>query len=189
MGTRDANLFVDPKDRSDLPEVFDDFETDYATLSKEWHRSKRNGEKLCQFTASTAINVIAPPRAGKRLLVLDLDHTLLDFKQDSVAQRPFLEYFLTACYVNYDLVIWSQTSWRWLEVKMTELGLLAHAHFKVCFVLDKTSMFSIVDEPRRWTLAGTIAESRAASEECSERRASWPQYAKTLFEKLWVPFF
>jgi ubiquitin-like domain-containing CTD phosphatase 1 len=144
MGTRDSNLFVDPKDRNDLPEVWDDFDTDFKTLSKDWHRSKRNGEKLDQFTAQTAINEITPPRLGKKLLVLDLDHTLLDFARDSVVQRPGLVDFLTESYLHYDLVVWSQTSWRWLELKLTELGLLDHAGFKFCFVLDKTSMFSIV---------------------------------------------
>ena len=40
--------------------------------------------------------------------------------------------------------VWSQTSWRWLEVKLTELGMLTHPGYKITFVLDKTSMFQIV---------------------------------------------
>lgn len=42
-----------------------------------------------------------------------------------------------------DLVVWSQTSWRWLEVKLTELGLLAHPRFRFAFVLDKECMFKV----------------------------------------------
>mmetsp|Transcript_17608 Transcript_17608/g.36727 ORF Transcript_17608/g.36727 Transcript_17608/m.36727 type:complete len:180 (-) Transcript_17608:122-661(-) len=51
-------------------------------------------------------------------------------------------------YQYYDLVVWSQTSWRWLEVKLTELGMLTHPGYKFCFVLDKTSMFEIVSTSR-----------------------------------------
>ena len=34
-------------------------------------------------------------------------------------------------------------SWRWLEVKLTELGFLTSSRWKVGFVLDKTSMFKV----------------------------------------------
>ena len=46
-------------------------------------------------------------------------------------------------YQSYDLVVWSQTSWRWLETKLIELGMLANPRYRFCFVLDKTSMFAI----------------------------------------------
>ena len=155
MGTPDDKLFVDPCDRDDLPEVLDDLDVDadFELLSARWHRSRRNAAQLAKFTASTTINWIAPRRPGKHLLVLDLDHTLLDFSRRdeaplAAAKRPHLDAFLRSSYEHYDLVIWSQTSWRWLEVKLTELGLLASPHFKICFVLDKTSMFSIISRKR-----------------------------------------
>ena len=155
MGTPDDKLFVDPCDRADLPEVLDDLDVDadFVALSARWHRSRRNAEKLAKFTASTEINWITPHRPGKKLLVLDLDHTLLDFSRHdespmTMAKRPHLDAFLAASYEHYDLVIWSQTSWRWLEVKLTELGLLADPRYKICFVLDKTSMFSIISRKR-----------------------------------------
>ena len=104
----------------------------------------------------------------KPLLVLDLDHTLLDFSartlrenahsehsigtdDDTVAnhlKRPYMDEFLTWTYKYYDLVIWSQTSWRWLEIKLTELGMISHPGYKICFVLDKSSMFKIVSRRR-----------------------------------------
>lgn len=110
--------------------------------------------------------------------MLDLDHTLLDFSRHdespmTQAKRPHLDArvfrgletrlfrgsrvlrafsvarrFLEASYEHYDLVIWSQTSWRWLEVKLTELGLLSHESYKISFVLDKTSMFRIISRKR-----------------------------------------
>jgi hypothetical protein len=46
MGTPDDKLFVDPADRDDLPEVFDDFNLDYEVESKRWHRSRRNARKV-----------------------------------------------------------------------------------------------------------------------------------------------
>ena len=32
---------------------------------------------------------------------------------------------------------------KWLETKLTELGMLMHPGYKFCFVLDKTSMFTV----------------------------------------------
>lgn len=37
----------------------------------------------------------------------------------------------------------SQTHWRWLELKLTELGMFNNPSFNICFVLDKTSMFPV----------------------------------------------
>jgi len=39
--------------------------------------------------------------------------------------------------------IFLQTSWRWLELKLTELSMLDNPHYKISFVLDKSSMFKI----------------------------------------------
>jgi hypothetical protein len=50
------------------------------------------------------------------------------------------------CWPHYDFVIWSATSWKWLEIKLTELGMLTHPSYKICCVLDKSSMFRIVSE-------------------------------------------
>jgi ubiquitin-like domain-containing CTD phosphatase 1 len=106
------------------------------------------------------------PRDNKPLMVLDLDHTLLDFSSKTLQRqtgdstpgaaaaamkRPHMDLFLTTAYRHYDLVVWSQTSWRWLETKLTELGMLTHAGYKFCFVLDKTSMFAITSTKRDGT--------------------------------------
>lgn len=62
-----------------------------------------------------------------------------------------MDQFLTTCYQHFDIVIWSQTSWRWLETKLIELGMLAHPGYKFCFVLDKTSMFTVTSTRKDWT--------------------------------------
>ena len=153
MGTPDDKLFVDSKDRDDLPEILDDLDPDfdYQALSDEWHRSRRHAATLEKFVAKTEINWLTPRRKGKKLLVVDLDHTLLDFNRhdpptqvSANSKRPGMDAFLEAVYEDYDLVVWSQTHWRWLELKLTALGMLSSSKFKICFVLDKTSMFRIV---------------------------------------------
>jgi len=61
----------------------------------------------------------------------------------SELKRPFSDHFLKELYPYYDIIFWSQTSWKWLEIKLTELGFLTHPDYKICFVLDKTCMFSV----------------------------------------------
>eukprot|EP00611_Tribonema_gayanum_P020840 TRINITY_DN3892_c0_g1_i5.p2 TRINITY_DN3892_c0_g1~~TRINITY_DN3892_c0_g1_i5.p2 ORF type:complete len:319 (-),score=108.48 TRINITY_DN3892_c0_g1_i5:547-1503(-) len=160
MGTPEADIFVDPQDCQELPEVFDDFDLEMAPHSEQWRHAIENSENLARFTEKTEVHFIHQPREGKRLLVLDLDHTLLDFSgrsggtdaglvADRVSlKRPHMDAFLTAVYAEYDLAVWSQTSWRWLELKLTELGLLYHPAYKISFVLDKTSMFHVTSTDR-----------------------------------------
>ena len=45
-----------------------------------------NGENLKKFTEHTAVHIMNEPREGKPLLVLDLDHTLLDFSSKRLQQ-------------------------------------------------------------------------------------------------------
>jgi ubiquitin-like domain-containing CTD phosphatase 1 len=179
MGTPEENIFVDPSDHDNLPDVVDDFELEFNAGSLEWIEHVSKGENLKKFTESTIIHVMNEPRPGKPLMVLDLDHTLLDFSRKSIEdasnaeraasvdngmngasatssapirttqetidrmKRPYMDNFLAKAYESYDLVVWSQTSWRWLETKLIELGMLTSNKYKFCFVLDKTSMFTV----------------------------------------------
>ena len=54
-----------------------------------------------------------------------------------------MDHFLSELYPYYDIAIWSQTSWRWLELKVTELGMMTSETYKICFVLDKSNMFKV----------------------------------------------
>ena len=169
MGTPEEQIFVDPDDVVGLPEVVDDFDLDFNAGSEEWLAHVATGQNLKKFTESTAIHIMHDPRPGKPLMVLDLDHTLLDFSRKSIEQastndrsngtnsaldkiekmkRPFMDEFLARAYQYYDLVVWSQTSWRWLETKLIELGMVTNTRYKFCFVLDKTSMFGITSTSR-----------------------------------------
>jgi len=144
--------------------VVDDFELDFNAGSDEWTQHVANGQNLKKFTDSTMVHMMNEPREGKPLLVLDLDHTLLDFSSKTLARdtsthrvgdglaaamkRPYMDKFLAEAYKHYDMVVWSQTSWRWLETKLTELGMVTSPHYRFCFVLDKTSMFAIKSTKR-----------------------------------------
>eukprot|EP01006_Ploeotia_vitrea_P034854 TRINITY_DN65807_c5_g1_i1.p1 TRINITY_DN65807_c5_g1~~TRINITY_DN65807_c5_g1_i1.p1 ORF type:complete len:384 (-),score=49.09 TRINITY_DN65807_c5_g1_i1:168-1319(-) len=109
----------------------------------------QNIAKVQTKILKTEVILINPPRKGKRLLVLDIDYTIFDCKSTAetihVLKRPYLDNFLTLAYKYYDLVFWSQTSWRWIEAKLTEMGILLSSNFKVTFVLDKTSMPTVED--------------------------------------------
>jgi len=146
---------------SDAGLTFYQFDFEFNAGSQEWLSHVANGENLKKFTEKTEVHIMHPPRDGKPLLVLDLDHTLLDFSARSLQnnnstattaaqamKRPHMDTFLTQCYEHYDLVVWSQTSWRWLETKLIELGMLAHAGYRFCFVLDKTSMFTVTSKQK-----------------------------------------
>ena len=163
VGTPEEHIFVDPGDRDDLPEVIDDFDFDFTAGSELWERHVANQDKLQASIRATTIHVMNQPRPGYPLLVLDLDHTLLDFSSNTLLQssgetaqqhaeimkRPYMDQFLTRAYRHYDLVVWSQTSWRWLETKLIELAMLSHPGYRFCFVLDKTSMFPITSMKKR----------------------------------------
>ena len=44
----------------------------------------QDNEKLEAFFSTIPMSFLNPPRLGKKLLVLDLDHTLLDFTRKEV---------------------------------------------------------------------------------------------------------
>ena len=135
--------------------VVDDFDLDFLPTAEDIQHRGENEAKLAESTIRTEVFFINAPRRGKRLLVLDLDHCILHFSRSLPAdrvnemKRPFMDEFLSAVYEHYDIVIWSQTNWRWVEIKLTELGMLTHPNYKICFVLDKDAMFKItIRNPR-----------------------------------------
>jgi hypothetical protein len=57
MGTPEAQIFIDPADYADKPEVFDDFDLEVTHNSEEWRRAIENSENLAAFTAKTGITL------------------------------------------------------------------------------------------------------------------------------------
>ncbi|THG99973.1 hypothetical protein EW026_g2480 [Hermanssonia centrifuga] len=137
-----------------LPDVVNDLDVDFSAdpaAAAVYVNDQRNLRKIKEHTQKLEINVMYPLREGKRLLVLDIDYTILDTKPltsgalpPQECARPRLHEFLEAVYPYYDICIWSQTSWIWLETKLVELGMIGGPHnYQISFVLDKTSMFTV----------------------------------------------
>ena len=127
--------------------VVNDLDIDYSASTSAsftpWTELE-NVHSLQKVTKDTQINIINDLRPAKKLIVFDLDYTLFDCKSQvshiDMLARPGLHDMMAVLYPHYEFVIWSQTSWRWLEAKITELGMLQHAEYKIAFVLDQKSM-------------------------------------------------
>lgn len=106
-----------------------------------------NLAKIARRVKEYKVDIFNNPRPGKKLLVLDIDYTLFDHR--SVASsclelmRPYLHEFLTEAYVNYDIIIWSATSMKWIQVKMRELGVEKNPNYKIVCYLDSGAMISV----------------------------------------------
>ncbi|GMH97287.1 hypothetical protein TrST_g7480 [Triparma strigata] len=99
MGTPESDIFIDPSDCPDLRDVVDDFGFDFNAGGEEWVRQITNSTNLKKYIKSTEIFMINPLRP-KPLLVLDLDHTLLDFSRKTLEnggepgslKRPYMDF-------------------------------------------------------------------------------------------------
>lgn len=133
------------------PEVQDDFDIGAEEEAALQVKDKPEvQEKLQRRIASTEVKIMHPPRPGKKCLVLDIDYTLFDLnssaeRPDELA-RPYLHEFLSACYEFYDIIIWSATNMKWVEVKMRELGCLSHPQYKFVCMLDHKAMVTVQTE-------------------------------------------
>ncbi|KAI0636660.1 HAD subfamily IIID h [Trametes polyzona] len=154
VGTPQGHEIKDPNELDFLPDVVNDLDVDFSAdpaAAAEYINDQRNRRRVEQHTKRLKPNIINPLREGKRLLVLDIDYTILDTKPltsgalpPHECARPGLHEFLEAVYPHYDICIWSQTSWIWLETKLVELGMLGGIRsYRIAFVLDKTCMFTV----------------------------------------------
>jgi ubiquitin-like domain-containing CTD phosphatase 1 len=157
VGTPIGEELKDASELLDLPDVFNDFDIDLLADPKAAlmaMNDQRNVRKVQEATRALKLDIINPPREGKNLLVLDLDYTILDTKPltsgalpPAECARPGLHMFLEAVYPYYDICIWSQTSWIWLETKLVELEMIGSDRpYKISFVLDKSPMFTVFSQ-------------------------------------------
>lgn len=157
LGTPEGDEFQDPSKLENLPDVVNDLDVDFTenmAASNRYQHDIRNIRKVKEMTQKLNVNIIHPLRPGKKLLVLDIDYTILDTKPltsgslpPAECARPYLHEFLEAVYPYYDICIWSQTSWIWLETKLVELEMVgANKNYHISFVLDKTCMFTVFTE-------------------------------------------
>jgi len=154
VGTPVGDELKDPSQVAYLPDVFNDLDIDftqYPEAAAQYANDRRNQRKVREATSKLHINIMEPLRSGKKLLVLDIDYTILDTKPlldgslpPMECTRPYLHKFLEEIYPHYDICVWSQTSWVWLEAKLHEIGMIGGAQtYKVNFVLDSTCMFKV----------------------------------------------
>ena len=158
MGTRDAAMqqlrasqdaaaAVGSSVLNDLADPPSDEEGDAADALAARHEVY--ADRIRARIASYKPKMLAGFRGGKRVLVLDVDYTLMDHRtvaeRPTDMMRPHLLAFLEAAYhSNYDIVIWSATSMRWIEVKMRELGVTTSTRFSIAAFYDHGAMISVV---------------------------------------------
>ncbi|PIO40638.1 hypothetical protein AB205_0094320 [Aquarana catesbeiana] len=150
MGTREESLeeMMAPPPEND--DVINDFDIEEEVVEVE--NREENLAKISRRVKEYKVEILNPPREEKKLLVLDVDYTLFDHRSCAETglelMRPYLHEFLTSAYEDYDIVIWSATSMKWIEAKMKELGVSTNANYKITFMLDSAAMIT-VHTPRR----------------------------------------
>ncbi|PON58159.1 Ubiquitin domain containing protein [Trema orientale] len=148
IGTVEDEIIVD---QVESPEIVDDFELgqDEAVDIKD---KEVNKQKLRRRIDQYKIELKNPCREGKKLLVLDIDYTLFDHRSTAEnpleLMRPYLHEFLTAAYAEYDIMIWSATSMKWVELKMGQLGVLNNPNYKITALLDHLAMITVQSDSR-----------------------------------------
>ncbi|XP_059648195.1 ubiquitin-like domain-containing CTD phosphatase [Cornus florida] len=148
IGTVEDDIIVD---QVDSPEIIDDFELGQAE-AVDIKDKEVNKQKLRKRIDRCKIELRNPCRNGKKLLVLDIDYTLFDHRSTAEnpleLMRPYLHEFLTAVYSEYDIIIWSATSMKWVELKMGELGVLDNPNYKITALLDHLAMITVQSDSR-----------------------------------------
>jgi ubiquitin-like domain-containing CTD phosphatase 1 len=104
-------------------------------------------ERLRRRVAAAVIKTHNPPRPGKKCLCVDIDYTFfsLDAFSENAADllRPHLHELFAAAYAHYDIVIWSATGMKWIDVKLRELGVSSHPAYNITACMDYTSMVTV----------------------------------------------
>lgn len=150
LGSVDAEHEQLAADALLAPDAADDFEVDAAEPLALAQRPETLAKVQRRVAAAKQV-ALHPPRPGSKLLVLDIDYTLFDHRTTAASPqelaRPYLHPFLAAAHAaNYDIVIWSATSVKWIRLKMTELGVLSHDAYRVCSLYDHLSMVTLSTE-------------------------------------------
>lgn len=146
MGTQESKI-IDVNTKPDnLPEVIDDFDID-NNVELSIQNREENLAKIARRVREYKINILNEPRPDKKLLVLDIDYTIFDHvshaERGEELMRPYFHEFMTTAYEDYDLVIWSATSMKWIQAKMEEMGATRNQNYKIAFYLDSSAMISI----------------------------------------------
>lgn len=161
MGTVEDEIFVDQVSEAELVDDLDLPEEETVEIRDRPENQRKLQRRAAKYkfsgpgAATGGGKLLSPPRPGKKLLVLDIDYTLFDHRSTAESplelMRPHLHEFLSASYAEYDIMIWSATSMRWVELKMKELGVLGHESYRITALVDSLAMIS-VHSPTRGVL-------------------------------------
>ncbi|KAG9511253.1 Ubiquitin-like domain-containing CTD phosphatase 1 [Fragariocoptes setiger] len=151
MGSVEDDIkVVENVNKDEINPFFDDFDIfeDDETMSDVGIANRQEYlTKIARRVQEYQIEMINPPREGKKLLVLDIDYTLFDHKSTAQSadelMRPYLHEFLASAYHDYDIVIWSATSITYIKAKMRQLRVENHPLYKIMFYLDSRAMISV----------------------------------------------
>ncbi|KAK7063089.1 Ubiquitin-like domain-containing CTD phosphatase 1 [Halocaridina rubra] len=145
MGSLEASVEEAQRIPDNLPTVINDLDIEEEEVAIE-NRSEYL-KKVEKRVKEYEIKILNEMRPGKKLLVLDIDYTLFDHRSTAETSvelmRPYLHEFLTSAYKNYDIVIWSATSMKWIEEKMKLLGVSSHPDYKIAFYMDSYAMITV----------------------------------------------
>lgn len=145
IGTAEQNLFKELS-KEEQARLLPPEEISSSGPVKDRHNIL-NLQKIEAKKKSFFPKILNEPRPGKKLLVLDIDYTLFDHRSAAEhvleLMRPYLHEFLTGAYPHYDIIIWSATSTKWIELKMNGLGVLSNPNYKVVCFFDIKAMITI----------------------------------------------
>lgn len=145
VGSLEADI-ASVNERPDGIDVINDFE-DEQNDNEPFETKEVYLSKIRRRIKEYKYDVLNPPREGKKLLVLDIDYTLFDHRSSAETgaelMRPYLHEFLTSAYEDYDIVIWSATSMKWIVEKMKLLGVQTHENYKIMLYLDSSAMITV----------------------------------------------
>lgn len=145
MGSRESEIAEVSQAPEFMPDVINDLDIEEEEVEIE--KAEVYLSKIQKRIETYKIEELNPLREGKKLLVLDIDYTLFDHRSPAESgyqlMRPYLHEFLTSAYKNYDIVIWSATSMKWINEKMKLLGVSTHTDYKIAFHLDHLAMISV----------------------------------------------
>lgn len=129
----------------ELPLLEDDLK--WSPESVGVSEAPENLEKIRSRIQTYKCKEINPPRPGKRALVLDVDYTFFDCGSPTETPkdlaRPHLNDFLRRAYRDYDIIIWSATSMRWIEAKLIELEMFTHPDYRITMLMDYHAMITV----------------------------------------------
>ena len=127
-------------------------------------------EKLRRRMTSAVIKELNAPRKGKKCVVFDIDYTFFDLSSTAETPRellrPYFHHLCETIYPHYDIVIWSATSMKWIDVKLKELGVTSHPGYKITATMDYTSMVTVA----------APGYSKAPVFDCKPLQVLWNRY-------------